>query len=134
MLGGILLLGMAGSLTELLLLEHDEDFNQWIPIVLLASGLLWLVNTHLRPTLGSVRLWQVLMALFIVAGVTGSALHFRANLEFQREVDPSLKGTALFWKAARAKSPPALAPGVMVQMGLIGLAYCYRHPSLRPPP
>jgi hypothetical protein len=26
--------------------------------------------------------------------------------------------------------PPLLAPGVMMQLGLIGLAYTYKHPAL----
>ena len=30
----ILLLGVAGIIAELLLLGHDEDFYQWIPIAL----------------------------------------------------------------------------------------------------
>ncbi len=29
-----------------------------------------------------------------------------------------------------AKTPPALAPGSMAQLGLIGLAYTYRHPDI----
>jgi hypothetical protein len=121
-LAAILFLGMAGLLAELWLLGHVEDFNQLIPVGLLAAGLALLGWIVARPTRGGVMLWRALMALFVVAGLTGSLLHFRANLEFQLEVDPSLSGSDLFWKAAYAKSPPALAPGVMVQLGLIGLA------------
>jgi hypothetical protein len=121
-LAAILFLGMAGSLTELWLLGHVEDFNQLIPVALLAAGLVLLGWTLARPSWRGVMLWRALMALFVVAGLTGSLLHFRANLEFQLEVDPALAGSALFWKAAYAKSPPALAPGVMAQLGLLGLA------------
>ena len=32
-----------------------------------------------------------------------------------------------------AKAPPALAPAGMIQMGLLGLLYTYRHPALRQP-
>jgi hypothetical protein len=38
---------------------------------------------------------------------------------------------ALFWQAIRAKTPPLLAPGAMVQLGLLGLAYTYKHPLLQ---
>jgi hypothetical protein len=31
----------------------------------------------------------------------------------------------------KAKAPPALAPASMIQLGLLGLLYTYRHPSLR---
>ena len=71
------------------------------------------------------------MVLFIAAGALGMYYHYAASVEFQREVDPSLTGTALFWKALAAKTPPALAPGAMAQLGLIGLAYTFRHPSRR---
>jgi hypothetical protein len=71
------------------------------------------------------------MVLFVVAGALGIYYHYAANVEFQREVDPSLVGTALFWKAMAAKAPPALAPGSMAQLGLIGLAYTFRHPARR---
>ena len=36
----ILLLGMIGSGAELLLLSHTEDLRQWIPLILLGTGLL----------------------------------------------------------------------------------------------
>ena len=51
-------------------------------------------------------------------------------MEFQLEVQPELSGSTLLWKVLQAKTPPALAPGVMAQLGLIGLAYAYRHPAI----
>jgi hypothetical protein len=47
-------------------------------------------------------------------------------MEFQLEMDPSLQGVNLYRKAILAKTPPALAPGAMIQLGLIGLAYTFR--------
>jgi len=29
-----------------------------------------------------------------------------------------------------ATAPPALSPGLLVQLGLLGLVYTYRHPAL----
>ncbi|MFL6279892.1 MAG: hypothetical protein ACJ731_07260, partial [Vicinamibacterales bacterium] len=52
-------------------------------------------------------------------------------VEFQREVDPAIVGRELVVKAMTAKTPPALAPGSMSQLGLIGLAYAYRYPLRR---
>jgi hypothetical protein len=69
------------------------------------------------------------MVLFIASGLIGLVLHYIGNREFQREMDPALGGWALFVKVMTAKAPPALAPSVMVQMGLLGLLYTYRHPS-----
>ena len=35
----------------------------------------------------------------------------------------------LVWKALRGATP-ALAPGALAQLGLLGLLYTYRHPAL----
>jgi hypothetical protein len=50
-------------------------------------------------------------------------LHFQGSAEFKLESNPTLKGWELFWAAMRSKAPPPLAPGVMIQLGLIGLAF-----------
>jgi hypothetical protein len=125
----VLLVGIAGTTIELLLLKHDEEPVQLIPLVLLAVACASVIWQAVRPGRGSLSALQIVMLLFILAGGLGVYFHFEANVAFQREVDPSIAGMALFWKAMAAKTPPALAPGSMVQLGLIGLAYTYRHPS-----
>jgi len=77
----------------------------------------------------SVRAVQGIMGLFLIAGVAGIALHYQSSMEFKLETNPALSGWALFWAVMSAKTPPALAPGVMIQLALLGLAYAYRHPS-----
>ena len=62
-------------------------------------------------------------SLFLLAGVAGLAAHWQGKLEFKRETDPSLRGMKLFVEAMKSKSPPALAPGVFVQLAALGLAY-----------
>jgi hypothetical protein len=128
----ILILGIAGISLELWLMAHTEDVYQLIPLFLCALGVLAIVMVALRPSLGTVRLFQAVMALFLLSGVVGAYLHFQVNMEFQLEMEPALSGMALFQKAILAKSPPALAPGAMIQLGLIGLAYTFRHPALVP--
>ena len=125
----ILLLGFLGTLAELFLLEHDEDAWQLIPIALLSSGVIALACTAAWPRPATVRLFQALMVLFIASGGAGLLLHYRANVEFQLEMDPALRSMALFWKVMAAKAPPALAPGIMAQLALVGLAYTYAHPA-----
>jgi len=127
LLAVILLIGMSGTFAELLLLGHVEDALQLIPIVLLGcglAGLAWHAWTRSAPSAMALRL---VMALFVAAGLAGIYFHFAANVEFQKETDPSLTGSALMWRALEATVPPALAPGVMLQLGLVGLAYTYRH-------
>lgn len=126
----VLLIGMLGTGTELLFQQHFEEPSQLIPLVLIAVALgatLWHV---LRRGPGSLLVLQITMVFFIAAGVLGMYLHYGANVAFQREVDPALVGLDLFWKAMAAKAPPALAPGSMAQLGLIGLVYSYRHPAI----
>lgn len=127
MLAAILLLGMTGTIVELLLLGHDESVIQFIPLVLLVAGIVTVAWRGATGSRGSAVVLRALMVLFLAAGFAGVYFHYRANVEFQREADPSLTGIALWSRVLRAKAPPALAPGVLVQLGLIGLAYTYRY-------
>ena len=129
----ILIVGIAGISLELWLLAHTEDVYQLIPLWLAAAAIVASVAVALRPTIGTIRLFQTVMVLFLLSGVVGMWLHFQVNMEFQLEMDPALTGMALLRKSIFAKTPPALAPGAMIQLGLIGLAYTFRHPVLDSP-
>lgn len=125
----LLLFGAAGTLAELLLLEHVEDAWQWAPVVLLGLSLpvmLWLL---VRPTPAVLRIFQGLMILFVASGVIGLWMHYRGNVEFELEMYPALAGWQLI-KQSLMGATPSLAPGTMVQFGLIGLLYTFRHPAL----
>ena len=121
----VLLLGMSGLLAELALIAHYEDVTQWIPIALLAVGLLVLVADLLLARSWTQLLIQLTMVLVVAAGVLGVYFHFQGSREFQLEMDPQMRGTALIWHVLRAKSPPTLAPGSMIQLGVLGLGYAY---------
>lgn len=125
----VLLLGLLGLGTELLLLKHDESPAQIIAPGLIGLALLTVIWHVLQRGPASLLALQGTMVLFIAASVLGMYFHYGANVEFQREMDPSINGLALFWKAMAAKTPPALAPGSMMQLGFIGLAYTFRHPA-----
>jgi len=128
----ILGLGMAGTLAELILLEHTEDALQWAPVILLAAAGAVLLWHSIGGSAASLWLMRWLMCGFIAAGLVGVYFHFRGSAEFKLESQPSLAGWALFWQAIRAKTPPLLAPGAMVQLGLLGLLYTYKHPLIKP--
>jgi len=122
---GVLILGMGGLLAELLLIAHYEDSAQWLPLVLLAVGVV-VVILDLALARGWTQLiMQLTMVLFVAAGLLGVYFHFQGSREFQVEMDPQMRGTALVWHVLRAKSPPTLAPGSMVQLGILGLGYAY---------
>ena len=122
-------IGAAGLEVELLLLEHYESAWQFTPLVLLGVVLVGAALVWRRPSPSTVRFFQAVMLLCVVAGVVGVFLHYRGNVEFELEREP-LHGLRLFWEAIRGATP-ALAPGAMAQLGLLGLVYSYRHPALR---
>jgi hypothetical protein len=121
--------GILGLLLELILLEHTESLWQWIPLAALAGGFVAGTLVAVRPSAATLRLFQAVMVLFLGAGLLGLYLHFQGNLAFERETDPSLQGLALYWAALRGATP-ALAPGALAQLALLGLLYTFRHPSL----
>ena len=101
-----------------------------MPLVLIACALVvlaWHAASRGRASLLTLR---ATMALFVIAGVAGLVLHYKGNVEFELEMYPSLSGWELFREAVTGATP-ALAPGTMIQLGLLGLAFTYRHPALR---
>lgn len=126
----ILLLAMVGTGTELVLLEHTETIWQLIPLALLASGILGALATAVRRGKPAIRVFQALMTLFILAGFTGLFLHYKGNVEFELEMYPTMKGLDLF-RESMMGATPALAPGAMIWLGLLGLAFTFGHPHLR---
>lgn len=118
----ILLVGMVGILIELLLLEHFEDALQLLPLALLGLGLVSVVWHARSPHRTSTRAVRATMVLFLVSGVLGVFLHYRGNVEFERERRPQAGAWALF-REAMMGATPALAPGAMIQLGLLGLLY-----------
>ena len=124
-----LVIGMLGTGAELLLIGHFEMVAQWIPLILLGLGAAAVAWHAMAPRPLTVRTLQMTMGLFIVSGAVGVALHLRGNAEFELEVTPSMGGVELFQKTLTGATP-ALAPGSMTLLGLIGLTHSYRHPSL----
>ena len=125
----LIAIGAVGLLAELLLLEHYESGWQWTPLVLLCTVLVASALVWRRPSSATVRFFQTVMWLCVAAGAVGVFLHYDGNVEFELEREP-LSGWPLFWEAIRGATP-ALAPGALAQLGLLGLVYSYRHPALR---
>ena len=125
----VVLIGLVGLQIELALLKHAESLQQWIPHVALMIGLLATAGVYFRPSPATVRLFRAIMLAFLAVGALGVLLHLKGNVEFALERDPSLSGLGLIWKALRGATP-ALAPGAMAQLGLLGLLYTYQHPAV----
>ena len=131
-LAAIFLFGSAGTGAELVLLDHTEGVWQLAPLVLIAVGCAALCAVSIRPPPSGVRMFQLLMSLFILSGIVGLLLHFQGNMEFEQELRPGAPRAELFWEAMKGATP-TLAPGTMILLGALGLAYTYHHPAVRRP-
>jgi hypothetical protein len=121
---------MLGVGVELLLISHWEDWWQCAPLVALMSGLVVLVGHVIFQNRASVRAIQLVMLLFVLSGVVGMWLHYDGRVEFRLELDPTLAGWRLFSAAMTGSTtPPVLAPGIMIQIGCMGLACMYGQPA-----
>jgi hypothetical protein len=125
----VLVLALVGIGVELLLLEHTEGFWQLLPVGLIAAALVELVGFGLSGRSAFLRLFQATMVLFVIAGPLGVYQHYSGNAEFELEMVPAMLGLELF-KESMTGATPVLAPGTMLQLGLLGLAFTFRHPVL----
>jgi len=122
---GVLVLGLLGTVVELVLLSHYEQPVQLVPVVLIVLALIVLAWHVMGHSAASLRVLMGLMILFVLAGFAGFVAHFHGSAEFQLDLEPSLSTWELLEKVMRAKAPPLLAPGMMMQLGLLGLAYVF---------
>ena len=125
----ILALAVTGTFVDLVLLNHYEDAWQLIPLGLLGLAALTLVWHAIRGSAISLRAFQMMMVFLVVGSITGVILHSQASADFQQEMDATISGWRLAWIVLHSVAPPTLAPAGLMQMGLIGLAYTYRHPA-----
>lgn len=118
-------LGLIGTAAELALMAHNEDTNQLIPFVAIAVALAAIAWRVISRSTASAIAVQLTMVVLIGVALLGVTLHYQANMEFQLEMDRSLRGLALMGKVLEAKAPPALAPANMALLGLFGLLSVY---------
>jgi hypothetical protein len=125
----VLAFGCVGLLAELVLLEHYAEWYQLPPLVLCTLTLASIVWHWTSSGATSVRALQISGLMLVVAGVVGIGLHFGANYDDLRADEPLLAGLD-FWKSVVKGEHPTLAPGTLVQFGLLALLYSYKHPAL----
>jgi hypothetical protein len=127
----LLAFGCVGLLGELVILEHYEELNQYAPLILLSLTTLTIIWHWIAGGRPSLRTLQVVSLFLIVSGAVGVYFHLTGNIEATKEFEPDLAGLP-FWVDVIRGAAPSLAPGTMVQFGLLGLLYAYRHPALSP--
>jgi hypothetical protein len=120
----ILAVGSVGAGVELLLLGHVEGVAQIVPLLLLGVGIPVIGWCAAAGSPASTLALRVTMAMFVVSGGIGIALHYQGNVEFEREMYPSLAGMELVGKTLTGATP-VLAPGTMALLGVTGLLAVY---------
>lgn len=128
----LLALGAVGTLVELLLLKHFEDVWQFAPLAIDAAFLIaigWLVRSRSTKPVWFLRAVSVVASISALVGIY---FHLRANVEWELETTPDMRGLELVREVATG-ALPLLAPGAMLQLGLLGLLCTWRHPRFFSP-
>lgn len=133
MLGALLSLtlvvGILGVAVELVLLGHYEEWQQWLPFTALGVGLLSVIALFLAGSAVALKAHIAVMVGLLLTGLLGIYFHYGGNVEFEREMVPSMSGMELF-REAMTGATPALAPGAMALLGIIGLVLAYQQHTL----
>jgi len=111
----LLVFSSVGLIAELVLIRHWDGVWQVVPLALLGLGLLVVAVR------ASTRVMRGVMGLFILSGLVGTFLHYLGKVEFALERNQALTGWALIRETLKGTSPPILAPGAMIAIGLLGL-------------
>lgn len=132
----VLVLGCVGLIGELMLLEHYSEINQLPPLILCAAMVIAAIAHWFGNGRKSLRALQVIALLMVFAGALGVYFHGEENYGHARrdaeEYGDPTTGAA-FWKTVVQGDAPALAPGTLIQFGLLALLATYRHPALKRP-
>jgi uncharacterized membrane protein YqjE len=127
-------LGLAALATlvtplELIFVEHYSEPLMIIPLVLIGLSLLAIIAIVFWPNAKVFKVFRGVMLLLIVGSAVGVFFHLRGNVEVVQEVDSELQGLSRIWGIVTGGAP-ALAPGLLAQVGLLGFLYTYKHPVL----
>ena len=113
---------------ELLFVGHTGSNNgQVIAVVLVSLGLIT-VSCHaiLRNT-SSIVVLRLTMYLFLIFGIDGLFTHYHWAVQSALKSQPTLVGMPLVYATLSGKIP-LLAPGMLIEIGLLGLIYTFQHP------
>jgi hypothetical protein len=121
----------AGTIVELLLVEHTGSWVQFVPIVAAGAGsagsLAALRGLPDLPAGRSRLAFRGIMLVLIIVSVVGVFQHVRANYLFVREIKPAGIAWDAFLEALTGASP-LLASGILALAGLCGWMATVRGP------
>jgi predicted membrane channel-forming protein YqfA (hemolysin III family) len=124
------LLGVVTTPIELVLMHHYNDKDQIMPFVFLGLAAIGIVAAWFRPSAKVLRGVRVLMVLVVLGSGIGVMEHLKANYR-----DATRGGGAApnLIEMVLTGFAPLLAPGILAQVGLLGLAFTYKHPAFDVP-
>jgi hypothetical protein len=120
---------LAGTLSELWLINHMEDPVQLIPFALCGLGLVAVFLAMLRPRRAALLALRVCMGLVVLGSFLGAYLHLESNLGFHRELHPNASIGELL-SGTLGGANPLLAPGILALTAALAIAATYYHPAL----
>jgi len=127
----LILLAISAALivteAELLFVGHTGGNNgQVIAVVLVGLGLTVTCHAILRNT-PSIVVFRFTMYLFLIFGIDGFLTHYHWAVQAALKSQPTLAGMPLLYATLSGKIP-LLAPGMLLEIGLLGLIYTFQHP------
>ena len=129
----ILLMTLIGSMIgveiELFLLDHLKPVMQLVPVLLMAFGLAVIGWYGITRNPASMKVFQATMGVCIATGVLGIFVHLGFSATEAAKKDKTLQGFPLIRAALTGIAPP-FAPAALIEIGLVGLAYTFRHPVI----
>ncbi len=122
-------LGVVTTPIELVLMHHYNSKDQIMPFVFLGLAAIGILAAWFRPNARVLRGVRVLMVLVVFGSGIGILEHLKANYRdaLRGGTSPNLIEMVLTGFA------PLLAPGILAQVGLLGLAFTYKHPAFEVP-
>ena len=114
----------SGSLVELWLVEHTQDFIQWLAFAIAGAGALATLIALIRPGLTSVRVLRACMLLVVLGSLFGVYEHIAGNIAFEREIQPGASTSRLLSRGLRGGNP-LLAPGLLAVAAVLASSATY---------
>ena len=116
----------AGSLVELWLVGHTEDWLQLIPFVLAIVAIVVCFLMMFQPAKRTIQVMRIWMAVVVLGTLFGVYQHIAGNIAFEREVNPKATTSQLAWQAVGGGNP-LLAPGILAFAAVLAVAATYRY-------
>ncbi|MBK9749202.1 MAG: hypothetical protein IPO91_20815 [Chloroflexi bacterium] len=126
---GLAVFLVAGTLGELLVIEHFQATEQYIPIVMCVVALLALGAAIVRPQRWTLQAMRLVMLGMGLVSLLGLYYHVTGNFAFELEIRPNATIGEVFLDALGGANP-LLAPGILGIAAVLALASTYYHPAL----